>query len=663
MSAHTLNISSVAVLAQATLTGFLAFTLRVGAKTPARRVLATSLAGLCTYAIALGFSTATEAPTRGRWNVLVLGSALFAALGFCAYARWLVEGADPERTPRLPGALAAPVGAAAALLCAHDLIRPPDAGKSSPYMLGALGLIVVVSVVMFHSLVRAHRAGSRAAGSLARACLWPIAPIVFNVALIVAALGGAPLPNGPYTLVRDLCMLFFAFALLSSYLDHGHEPMSLRNRLVAGTLTAVLALVTAVAHALGPWIDPGATAAAGSGASIVVRLSVLAIAAAATVVVVLPRLFRRSVLEPLAALVDGLRDLEAGKEAALVIEHQDELGHVMGAFNRMAAALTAARRRLEEEVRAVSELNAELRHQVTARSRQLAEALSAMGQPSAALGPGDVVAGRYRVTEVLGQGGMGTVYAVTRDSDERALALKVLSGSSTSDQAARLAREAEIAASLDHEHLVRVIDVGLHEGRVFLVMHRVFGGTLEDARPRFGDQPWALRRLEEIAAGVAELHERGIVHRDLKPANVLLDENARGVARITDFGIARRDAIDALAVTARASATLPGPGRSGSGPLMGTIAYMAPELASGGTAGPAVDVYSFGAIAFELLTGRFPFEVPPMVAALCGMELAPARPLPETVDEETRALVARCLALEPAERPRAKELVGHLARG
>ncbi len=318
--------------------------------------------------------------------------------------------------------------------------------------------------------------------------------------------------------------------------------------------------------------------------------------------------------------------------------------------------------------RELERIAVELRHQVAERSRALTVALAELARrPPEVLGADRVIADRYRVIKRLGAGGMGTVYEVARISDNQRLALKTLRGRTDPAAMARFTREAEIAAGLSHPNLVPVLDVGIADGMLFLVMPLVEGGSLEQQRPRFGDPVWARPLLAQIATGLAALHAGGIVHRDLKPGNVLLAE----AARIADFGLAALDepsgtqasiAVDdtAIANDATVPAATPSPPLTRAGDIFGTPRYMAPELAAGvGDAGPPVDIFALGVIAFEMLTRRQPFQNPIVMTRMNG-EPIPAPSLDPLVDP-LRALIARCLAIDPADRPTASELVAGFA--
>jgi serine/threonine protein kinase len=290
----------------------------------------------------------------------------------------------------------------------------------------------------------------------------------------------------------------------------------------------------------------------------------------------------------------------------------------------------------------------------------------------------DVVGGRYRIVRSIGEGGMGVVYEVLRTKDDRRFALKVLHGQTGSDAMARFAREAQLASQIDHPNIVAVVDVDVtREGTLVLVMVFVDGPSLESERSRFGDVAWARPLLAQIAGGLAAIHAKGIVHRDLKPANVLLARTTAGaasLAKIADFGISTlthdvpwdkatvhdralvADTAQPIGDTQSASLTR-------TGVIMGTPLYMAPEmLASAKNARPAADIFSFGVIASEVLTGR-PFSEGP----LARMHRRSTHPLPSIgsmVPGLREALVDcldRCLSTEAGARPTAAEIVAALA--
>jgi hypothetical protein len=334
----------------------------------------------------------------------------------------------------------------------------------------------------------------------------------------------------------------------------------------------------------------------------------------------------------------------------------------------------------------------ELRRQVRDRAQQLADVLAGLGRDDQLrqYGAGDLVGDRYRIVRALGEGGMGQVFEVERVDDGRRLALKLMRERGSTQLLARFAREAHITAQLAHPHLLAIVDVDVTpEGVMFLVTELVRGASLDRAAERFGDVPWAISMLAQVASGLAAIHALGIVHRDLKPANILVDEKGAGaVAKIADFGIASigasttgvrppefADTVGFMAdeMAATIAVTTPGStedpdrpraasgGLTRTGQIMGTPNYIAPELAYGARdAGPSSDIWSFGVIAYEMLTGALPFVVAPVFAPKQPIELqwSGAR---APLGARVCALVERCLARDPATRPSAEELARELA--
>jgi eukaryotic-like serine/threonine-protein kinase len=248
-----------------------------------------------------------------------------------------------------------------------------------------------------------------------------------------------------------------------------------------------------------------------------------------------------------------------------------------------------------------------------------------------------LIAGRYRLDTLLGRGGMSEVWCATDLELERRVALKLLAPHQDN---ARFEREARAVAALGHPNVNQLYDYGESNGRPFMVLEFLSGGTLEQllrANGALADED-TRRVASDIAAGLAHAHARGVVHRDLKPSNILFDDEGR--AKLADFGIARM---------AAGEGTL-----TGAGTVLGTAAYISPEQAAGMPATAASDVYSFGVLLFRMLTGRLPFESDdPLALVLQHRDHAPpaVTDLRTDAPADLAALAAATLAKDPAARP------------
>ena len=209
--------------------------------------------------------------------------------------------------------------------------------------------------------------------------------------------------------------------------------------------------------------------------------------------------------------------------------------------------------------------------------------------------------GSYEITALLGKGGMGEVYRAQDTKLNRPVAIKFLSGD-VGDVGARhrFQREAQMASSLNHPHIVTVYDVGEFEGRQYIVTEFVDGGTLKDWLRERRTWKQVVELLTGVADGLAAAHSAMILHRDIKPANVLVAKN--GYAKLADFGLAKLDERE----TTDATATL-SDGRTRPGVVLGTIAYMSPEQAAGKGLDARSDIFSFGVLLYEALSGKRPF--------------------------------------------------------
>jgi len=263
--------------------------------------------------------------------------------------------------------------------------------------------------------------------------------------------------------------------------------------------------------------------------------------------------------------------------------------------------------------------------------------------------------GDYELLGELAHGGMGVVYRAPQVSLKRVVALKmILTGKFANEaEVQRFRVEAEAAANLQHPNIVAIHEIGEHEGQQYFSMDYVQGPNLAAV---IQGKPLAIRRAAELAKAMAEAihyaHQRGVLHRDLKPQNVLVDE--RDQPRITDFGLAKQKENES--------------GLTQTGAVMGTPSYMPPEQAVGrqDLIGPQSDIYSLGAVLYEMLTGRPPFKAENSVATLRQVVDAPpmrSTKLNEEVPLDIETICLKCLEKEgPARYATARALAEDLDR-
>ena len=268
---------------------------------------------------------------------------------------------------------------------------------------------------------------------------------------------------------------------------------------------------------------------------------------------------------------------------------------------------------------------------------------------------GESIAGRYRLEGRLGSGGMSTVHLAMDERLERKVAVKLLAEHLADDPAfiSRFRHEALAAARLVHPNVVQVFDFGLDESshRHFIVMEFVSGHSCAELLRDRGSIPAAevAGFTADCAEGLAYAHRHGVVHRDVKPGNLLVTDGGR--VKLADFGIAK--------ATEQSSVTQVGS-------VLGTAAYLAPEQASGEEASPLCDIYALGVVAYQLTTGRLPYEATSL-SELVLKQQQEEPPRLDTVDPRVpRAFadaVESALSLDPAQRPQDAALFAAMLRG
>jgi serine/threonine-protein kinase len=271
---------------------------------------------------------------------------------------------------------------------------------------------------------------------------------------------------------------------------------------------------------------------------------------------------------------------------------------------------------------------------------------------SLVLGPGAVVAGRYRLDRLLGRGGMGQVWAVTHEVTLRTAALKFLNGPvhQRADRRRRFLREARAASAVQHPNVVQIHDFfELEDGTPVMIMDLLEGETLAQRFKRDGALPLAsvVDLLLPVVSAVGTAHALGIVHRDLKPDNVFVTGTDGGAqVRVLDFGIAK--------LTASAVEDSDG-GLTGTGAVLGTPRYMSPEQTVGdGSVDHRADIWSIGVMLYEALTGSRPIDgenVCRILQRLMNEGITPLRVLEPDLPEDVLALVERMLKRDPRGRP------------
>src|SRR6266571_1677725 len=264
--------------------------------------------------------------------------------------------------------------------------------------------------------------------------------------------------------------------------------------------------------------------------------------------------------------------------------------------------------------------------------------------------------GRYEIRSKIGAGGMGEVYLAQDTELDRKVALKILPAevASQRNRMERFVREAKAAAALNHPNIAHIYEIGEHDGTNFISMEFIEGQTLRELiHGRQTGLRKLLRYLQHAAEGLAKAHAAGIVHRDLKPENIMVTRD--GHAKILDFGLAKLIETRRPSDTSSEVATAILPQPSQPGMVLGTVGYMSPEQAQGKTdeIDQRSDIFSFGCILFEAVTGRKAFEGKDAVESLNKIIREPVSPISDlnpSAPADLQRVVRRCLAKDMDER-------------
>src|SRR5512142_120920 len=258
---------------------------------------------------------------------------------------------------------------------------------------------------------------------------------------------------------------------------------------------------------------------------------------------------------------------------------------------------------------------------------------SGVGAAAASLEPGTVLADRYTIVELLGQGGMGAVYKAQDRELDRLVALKTIRSdlAAASGMLQRFKQELILARQITHRNVIRIYDLGEAAGLKFITMEYVEGQDLSSTLREHGkfSPAEAVEVIQQVCRALEAAHSEGVIHRDLKPQNIMRD--AHGRVLVMDFGLARSLGVDGMTQT---------------GALLGTMEYMSPEQALGEELTPASDLFAVGLIFYELLTGRVPYKADSALASLLKRtreRAIPASDVDTAVPRSLSNLVSRCL--------------------
>ena len=254
----------------------------------------------------------------------------------------------------------------------------------------------------------------------------------------------------------------------------------------------------------------------------------------------------------------------------------------------------------------------------------------------------------YQILEKLGEGGMGVVYKARDTHLDRFVAIKVLPPDKVADpeRRRRFVQEAKAASALNHPNIITIHDIAHQDGLDFIVMEYVAGKTLDQLIGRRGlSLNETLKCAIQIADGLAKAHGAGIIHRDLKPGNVMVTQD--GLVKMLDFGLAKLT--EAAVLSEQEPTRTLGP-QTEEGAIVGTVAYMSPEQAQGKPVDARCDIFSFGSMLYEMVTGRQAFHGDTKISTLAAVINKEPEPLSAEVPHDLEKLLTRCLRKQPERR-------------
>lgn len=260
--------------------------------------------------------------------------------------------------------------------------------------------------------------------------------------------------------------------------------------------------------------------------------------------------------------------------------------------------------------------------------------------------------GHYRIAERIGEGGMGVVYRAHDIHLDRFVALKVLLPEKVSDpeRMRRFVQEAKTASSLNHPNIITIYDIDRSDGTDFIAMEYVSGKTLDELIPRKGMRlSLALKYAIQIADGLSKAHSAGIVHRDLKPSNIMANDD--GTLKILDFGLAKlTEQTERNEFASTATIDAGGKPITQKGMIVGTFSYMSPEQAEGRVIDTRSDIFSFGSMLYEMITGQRAFQGDTIISTISAILSKEPTPLNAEVPHDLQKIITRCLRKDPARR-------------